>query len=253
MRPMHWGLLLWGCTVTRDRRVIRFPSGELLHRPSIQPPKYETENASMIGYIEGKIIKKSSDRVLILANQVGYEVLLPAFVMDRLKDQSTGDTVNFFIYHHQTEHQPKPVLIGFSDEMEKDFFQQFITVDAIGPLKAVKALTLPVRDIADFIETKNIAGLRRLSGIGGRTAEKIVAALSGKVGEFAHSPSMAPLHSDLEPARDFTIRVLDVLVTQLGHKPVEAKRMIMETLQRNPSITTPEALIDAIYRGEGGS
>lgn len=205
----------------------------------------------MIGYIEGKIIKKSSDRVLILANQLGYEVLLPAFVMERIKDLAQGDTVNFFIFHHQTEHQPKPVLIGFSDETEKEFFQQFITVDAIGPLKAAKALTLPIREIAGFIETKNIAGLRKLSGIGGRTAEKIVAALSGKVGQFAQLSASPPRRDDPSPTNDFTVRVLDVLVARLGHRPAEAKRMITETLQRNPSIATPEELIEAIYRGEG--
>ena len=48
----------------------------------------------MIGYIEGKILKKEDDRILILANQVGYEVLLPAFVMETLNSKSIGDQIS---------------------------------------------------------------------------------------------------------------------------------------------------------------
>ncbi|HAY40603.1 MAG TPA: Holliday junction DNA helicase RuvA, partial [Desulfobacteraceae bacterium] len=81
----------------------------------------------MIGYLEGKLLKKGDDRILVLANQVGYEVLLPAFVMDTFRAKSVGDPVSLYIYHQQTERQPKPVLIGFNLEVEKEFFQYFIS------------------------------------------------------------------------------------------------------------------------------
>ena len=105
----------------------------------------------MIGYLEGKVLKKEDDRVLVLANQVGYEVLLPAFVMESLKTTDIGDEISLYIFFQQTERQPKPVLIGFNLEVEKEFFQYFISVEDIGPLNAVKALTVPVREIADSI------------------------------------------------------------------------------------------------------
>ena len=100
----------------------------------------------MIGYIEGKILKKEEDRILVLTNQIGYEVLLPAIVMVSLQDKQIGDEISLYIFYQQTERQPKPILIGFNLEVEKEFFQYFISVEDIGPLKAAKALTVPVSD-----------------------------------------------------------------------------------------------------------
>ena len=59
---------------------------------------YINEN-DMIGYIEGKLLKKDDNRILILANQIGYEVLLPAFVMETFKARRVGDEVSLYIYH----------------------------------------------------------------------------------------------------------------------------------------------------------
>ncbi|MDJ0829880.1 MAG: OB-fold domain-containing protein [Desulfobacterales bacterium] len=202
----------------------------------------------MIGYLEGKLLKKDEDRIILLANQVGYEVLLPAFVMDTLGAKSINEEIELYIYYQQTERQPKPVLIGFNLEAEKEFFQHFISVEAIGPLKAIKALTLPVREIARAIESKDINRLTQLKGIGTRTARKIVATLEGKVSKFALiRKSEMPVVPEIE---DITKPVLDVLTTQLGHKATDARRMVLEAMQRNPAITTPEQLFEEVYRGE---
>ena len=169
----------------------------------------------MIGYIEGKILKKEEDRILILANQIGYEVLLPAIVMASLQDNQVGDDVSLYIFYQQTERQPKPILIGFNLEIEKEFFQYFISVEDIGPLKAAKALTVPVREIATAIEAGELNALTKLKGIGRRTAQKIIATLEGKMGKFA---LIRPEDRMTEPpVEDFSKQVLDVMIKQLGH------------------------------------
>jgi holliday junction DNA helicase RuvA len=202
----------------------------------------------MIGYLEGKLLKKEDDRVLVLASQVGYEVMLPVFVMETLQGKSIGDEVAFTIYYHQTERQPKPVLIGFHLEAEKEFFQHFISVEAIGPLKAVKALNMPVREIARAIEAKDVQKLKTLKGIGERTAQKIVASLQGKMDKFA---LIRKEEKETDAAdEDFTRPVFEVLVNQLGHKPLDAKRMIDEAMKRDSRISTPEQLFDEVYRVE---
>jgi len=202
----------------------------------------------MIGYLEGKLLRKGEDRILVLANQVGYEVLLPAFVMDTIRAKSVGDPVSFYIYHQQTERQPKPVLIGFNLEVEKEFFQYFISVEAIGALKAVKALNIPVRDIARAIESKDLKTLKQLKGIGDRTARKIVATLEGKMDKFALIRKL-PIE-DVPVIEDLSQQVLDVLVSQLGYKKKEAKQMIIDAMERNSTISTPEELFEEVYRGE---
>jgi len=202
----------------------------------------------MIGYLEGKLLKKGDDRILVLANQVGYEVLLPVFVMDTIRAKSVGDPVSLYIYHQQTERQPKPVLIGFNLEVEKEFFQYFISVEAIGALKAVKALNIPVRDIARAIESKDLSTLKQLKGIGDRTARKIIATLEGKMDKFALIRKTP--EEEVPVVEDLAQQVLDVLVDQLGYHKKEAKQMIIDAMERNSTISTPEELFEEVYRGE---
>jgi len=202
----------------------------------------------MIGYLEGKLLRKGDDRILVLANQVGYEVLLPAFVMNTFRAKSVGDPVSIYIYHQQTERQPKPVLIGFNLEVEKEFFQYFISVEAIGALKAVKALDIPVRDIARAIESKNVHKLKQLKGIGDRTARKIIATLEGKMDKFALIRKSQK--EEIPIVEDLSQQVLDVLVVQLGYKIKDAKQMIANAMKRNSNISTPEELFEEVYREE---
>ena len=202
----------------------------------------------MIGYIEGKILKKEDERVLVLANQVGYEILLPAFVMETIKPRKAGENIALFVFYQQTERQPKPTLIGFNLEAEKEFFQSFISVEDIGPLKAVKALSVPVSDVARAIENRDVQSLTRLKGIGARTAQKIIATLEGKMGKFALIRKADK--PDGKAVDDFPEQVFEVLVKQLGHKTTDAKRMIADALKRKPAITSPEELLDEIYQGE---
>ena len=202
----------------------------------------------MIGYLEGKLLKKEADRVLILTNQIGYEVLLPVIVMDSFQTKNIGDKISLYIFHQQTERQPKPVLIGFNLEVEKEFFQYFISVEDIGPLKAVKALNIPVRDIARAIELKEIDRLRQLKGIGSRTAQKIIATLYGKMEKFALIRKTEKKEATI--GEDFLIQVQDVLVNQLGYRVAEAKKMIGKAMKHNSNISTPEELFEEVYHGE---
>ena len=208
----------------------------------------------MIGFIKGKIIGQEGEHILLLAGNLGYEILLDPITLSRVcsKDEGQGE-VSLYIYYHVTERQPKPVLIGFLDPMDKAFFQLFITVAAIGPMKAVKALTQPVSLVARAIEDKDTAFLSQLAGIGKRTAEKIVATLNGKVSEFmgsgeADAPSGETQAEASGIEKQVIDQVADVLTEQLGHSAASAKRMIKEALGRNPGINTPEDLFDEIYR-----
>ena len=192
-------------------------------------------------------MKKEQDRILLLVDHVGYEILVPIVVMETLARKSIGDEVALYIYHYQTERQPKPVLIGFNLEAEKAFFQYFISVEAIGPLKAVKALTIGIGDIAHAIESGDVKTLKTLSGIGDRTAHKIVASLKGKMNRFAL------IRQEVEGAKvpvdeDFVQVVMDVLVDQLGYKTTDARQMIADAIKADTAITTAEQLFDEIYR-----
>ncbi len=208
----------------------------------------------MIGYLEGRVIHCDPDAVLVLAGQVGYEVLVSPFTMEQVMAESKtrDDVVRLYIYYHVTERQPKPVLIGFATLADKAFFQLFISVAAIGPMKAVKALVRPVSEIASAIEEKQVSVLSKLPGIGTRTAEKIIATLHGKARGFAGTAGAGAGNRDLSGSlapdkQDIVVLVTGVLVEQLGHSTASAQRMIRAAFEKNPGIQTPESLLDAIY------
>ena len=96
------------------------------------------------------------------------------------------------IHYHATQNQPRPVLIGFTSELDKEFFEKLITVKDVGPLVAARALASPVGDIAAAIARQDEPYLRRLPGIGPQKAKNIVAQLSSKVAKFALVQRGAP-------------------------------------------------------------
>jgi len=202
----------------------------------------------MIRYLKGQLLKKEADRIIVLANGIGYEVLLPQIVRRTYNAKKTGADVELYISYQQTERQPKPKLIGFNFEAEREFFEQFITVEGMGPTKAAIALNMPVHKIAKAIEEGDTKTLVGLKGIAKPTAKKIIASLQGKLAKFAL------MREDMIPApagpEDVDEQIEEVLVKQLGYKKLEARQLIKEARQRNPSIATPEELFEEIYRGQ---
>ncbi|VVS92099.1 Holliday junction branch migration protein RuvA [Desulfoluna spongiiphila] len=205
----------------------------------------------MIGYLQGRLLKKEDEKILLLVGGVGYNILLPASVMASITASEPGDELSFSIYYHQTERQPKPTLIGFHTEEEKEFFQLFISVEDIGPMKAVKAMGLPIEEISAAIEGSDLKSLMKLPGIGKRTAQKIIATLEGKTARFALE-AVSPTGTPAPPQAAFVDQVIDVLTHQLGHKSSDARTLVADAMARNPAVDSPEALLDEVYRAPKG-
>ena len=217
----------------------------------------------MIASIRGRLRRKLDDRVVVEAAGVGYEVFVPPVVQKSLIEAKAGegnaaDEVSLAVHYHATQNQPRPVLIGFTSELDKEFFEKLITVKDVGPLVAARSLNAPVSDIAAAIARQDEAYLRRLPGIGPQKAKNIVAQLSAKVAKFALAQAGAAVEDAGAPAPsavadDEGLRgmVFEVLVKQLGHRPSEAAQLITSALSRSPGITTPEKMFDEIYRGTG--
>lgn len=203
----------------------------------------------MIGYLRGRVIRRGEGMVVIEAGGVGYEVALPPVVEGALPANGEAP-IELFISYHATANQPRPLLVGFLREVEQEFFERFITVDGVGPTRAVRAMVQPVHEIADAIERRDAAFLRRLPGIGGRTAEKVIAELHGKMGKYALLREEA-VAAPAPP--DFREEVVDVLTRQLGHRAAEARRMVEEALRRAPHLDSAEALFQEVYRMERGT
>ena len=127
----------------------------------------------MIGKIKGKLAKKLNDKIFIDVNGLCYEVYTPKNTSLKL-EKSLDEAVELIIYHYFQIDNSRgiPVLIGFIDELERDFFEVFIGVSGIGPKAALKAFDKPIPSIARAIEEGNLDYLKGLSGIGSQKAKQ---------------------------------------------------------------------------------
>jgi Holliday junction DNA helicase RuvA len=203
----------------------------------------------MIRYIKGQLMKMEEDRIVVVTGGVGYEILLPEIVRQSYHSKKEGeDTVELYISFQQTTQQPKPVLIGFNSEIEREFFERLIQVKNIGPVMAARAMAVPVSVIAGAIEERDVPTIKKLKGIGERKAEMIISELHGKVGKYALLRETE--RGVAEKIEDFKKQVENVLVKQLGHSRVEAANLITEAIKRSPHVATPEELFEEVYRGQ---
>jgi len=216
----------------------------------------------VIASLTGRLRRKLDDRIVLECGGIGYEVFLPPIVLRQIEHLKTGDDdragmLALVTHYHATRDQPRPVLIGFTAELDKEFFEKLITVKDMGPMVAARALAVPVGEIAAAIARQDEKFLRSLPGIGPQKAKNIVAQLQAKVAKFAlvrDGEPTAPLVARGAPGPEgdaFQEMVWDVLVKQLGHRPGEASQLIADAYKRRPSIGSAEELFDEIYRGAG--
>jgi Holliday junction DNA helicase RuvA len=147
----------------------------------------------VITRLEGSLYRLDSTRQTCEVDVQGvtYELLVPAFLWPGLVELADGSKIAFEVHYSVSANNPTPLLIGFLRRSERDFFRKFLTVEDIGPVKAARAMNVSVSTIARAIEGGDVATLRRLPGVGERTAQKIVATLKGKVTVEARRPDRA--------------------------------------------------------------
>ena len=208
----------------------------------------------MISRLRGIVREQGDMHILLDVNGVSYEVFMPPSILHTLSERlsPTGELEVITFHYQQLEiGRGIPVLIGFLNDIEREFFSRFISVSGVGPKAALKALTQPIPVIAQAIDEGDMSMLRSLPGIGEQRAKEIVAKLQGKVGKYALMRTAdAALHqtkSDARPALELEEEAVAILV-QLEYKKAEAKQMIHAALERNPAIKTAEELLNAVYR-----
>jgi len=177
----------------------------------------------VIAQLRGRLAAKSADRVVLeTAGGVGYEVMVPLGVMERLPPPGAEVTLNTELVVREDGWS----LYGFLEEAERRFFQRLTTVSGVGPKLAVAVMSaLGVQRGARAVKDKNIGLLSSVSGIGKKTAERLALELGDKVDEFVEGPAAgggAPLATGAEAA----LKALE----RLGYGAAEADRALREAL-----------------------
>lgn len=144
-------------------------------------------DAEMIGCIEGVVAAKKAGFVLVMAGGVGYKVAGTRETLAKLKEKE-----NTFLWTHLAVREGALDLYGFKDEEALHFFELLLTVPGIGPKSALAILDIAdVETLRSAIVAGNAGYLTKVSGIGKKTAEKIVLELRDKVGKSARDSTHA--------------------------------------------------------------
>lgn len=208
----------------------------------------------MISKIEGLLTEAGENSVSINCGGIHYEVFVPANVLKSLQGTQPGQPITLVTYHYAQVDPSRsvPVLIGFLSKIEREFFEKFITVSGIGPKAAVKALTVPIPQIADAIDAGDRIFLKTLPGVGEQRAREIIAKLQGKVARFGLIQETGGKAPRSAAGSDFKSEVIEVLL-QLQYRREEAQKMIDRALAQNPAIKSAEDLLNEVYRQKSGA
>ncbi len=204
----------------------------------------------MISALTGTLRHVETDRIHLAVGPVLYELLIPAAdhpeLLATLGQEMTFHTI-FYLQGDAVGGNIEPRLIGFLRPADKRFFEKFITVKGIGPRKALKAISVPIGQIAQAIESRDTRTLVALPEIGKRTAELLVAELSGKVGEFATGRAGAVRTTPATRRIDAEEDAISALLA-LGERRPDAEALLDRAKALNPEMKSTDALVREMLR-----
>lgn len=145
-----------------------------------------TEILYMLHYLKGKLIEKSPVHVVIDVGGVAYFLQISLHTYGKLPD---GESIRLFTHFSINSNDFSLNLYGFADESERDVFRKLISVSGIGPNTARMVLSGSSTDeVRHMILMRDVAGFKRIKGIGEKTAERIIVDLHDKItkgGDFS--------------------------------------------------------------------
>jgi Holliday junction DNA helicase RuvA len=199
----------------------------------------------MFSRISGTLLERSGEVAILEAGGLGYEIVLPPCVAEKLPT-APGSNVQLEIFAQLAidGNSGRFTYYGFTNAIERAFFEALVSVASIGPKSAARAFSQPMARIARAIDAGDQAFLRTLPGIGAQKAKDIIARLQGKVARFLLIQDADERATDIP---DFANEALAVLV-QLAYRRPEAEEMVATTLEAEPALDNAEALLAAIYR-----
>jgi Holliday junction DNA helicase RuvA len=191
----------------------------------------------MIGSIKGKIILKTEKFLIVETGGVGYKINISPDTLSKTKKLDK----DIFLFIHTHIREDVLDLYGFPDYQELEFFEMLIGVSGIGPKGALAILSVAtIETLKKAIGTGDTSYLTKISGIGKKTAEKIVIELRDKMGEVEKGSSMQEEMDAMEALKSLGYGQSEVREAlkkvSLGHSPMG------ETPDTNTNTKIREAL-----------
>jgi Holliday junction DNA helicase RuvA len=194
----------------------------------------------MIAFLQGKLVEALPTQVIVDVNGVGYDALIPLSSFDKLP--SPGQPIKLLT--HLAIREDAHVLYGFLTAAERDLFRLLInTVSGIGPKIALNVLSgMNVVTFRGAVSKGDVKAISQISGLGKKTAERIIIELKDKVGPggaLEASSAQRSLSVDEQKINDAVLALM-----ALGFKPAEAH----ETIRAAQSVLGPDAGLEELVR-----
>jgi Holliday junction DNA helicase RuvA len=194
----------------------------------------------MINYLHGKLIDALPTQVTVDVHGVGYEVLIPLSSFDKLPPP--GNEVKLLT--HLAIREDAHVLYGFMSAAEREMFRLLVnTVSGIGPKIALNVLSgMNVTALRGAVANGDVKALSQISGVGKKTAERIVVELKDKIGAAGAWEAMSAQRA-LSPA-DQMVNDAVLALMALGFKQIEAH----DSIRAVQAVLGPQATVEDLVR-----
>lgn len=180
----------------------------------------------MIAYLNGILARKSTEQLIIDVSGVGYRVEVSTQTLDNIPKE--GSKLQLLIYHHFTDSDQR--LFGFSEQKEKNLFERLITVKGIGPKLGLTILSgMAAHELIQAIVTQNTSTLSGISGIGKKTAQRMVLELKDKLFDESE-PSIVSADGQTRDRREESISAL----LALGFRKQDANKVVSKIISDSP-------------------
>ncbi|MBR2659129.1 Holliday junction branch migration protein RuvA [Candidatus Saccharibacteria bacterium] len=185
----------------------------------------------MIAHIEGQIVEKFGNAIIVDVHGVGYEITIPT---PDFESVSLGETRKFFTYHSIRENAEE--LYGFSSLAAKKLFELLISVQGVGPKAGTAILSLAeAEEVRNAIANADSAFISKASGVGKKSAERVIVDLRDKVGIPSH---YGATETTFAPAVEKSDEALDALIA-LGF-PLKEATLALEKI--DPSLSVEDRI-----------
>lgn len=201
----------------------------------------------MITFLRGVLVSSLPDRIAVDVHGMGYEVLVPLSTYDRLPPE--GSPVTILTHFHVREQEQ--ALYGFATGEERDLFRLLINrVTGVGPKVGLAILSgMPVSDFKRCVAKGDIAALSKISGIGRKTAERIVVELKDKVGVVEAWAGAAGARPAATTPQDAAASDAILGLINLGYKQADAQKAVRRVLDDSrDAVPEPASLIRSALR-----
>src|SRR6266571_2701331 len=202
----------------------------------------------MITFLGGRRMSAIQTQAIVDVAGVGYEVLIPLSSYDRLPE--VGQSIH--ILTHLAVREDAHVLYGFMTVAERDLFRLLVNnVSGIGPKLALAVLSgMTVNNFKAAVVNSDVASLSKISGLGKKTAERIVLELKDKLGVAAAWEAVSAVHAPTPEQEQANEAVLALIA--LGYKQIDAHKAVRELQEKGEAKAAEEWVKLALKRMAAG-